>query len=199
MRPGRSVTSIGRRAGKRAPMDWRAAGDGPHFERAGGRVECRAARRACRSRSERIAASTIAVVSAAVTRPTGVFISGSSSGDADSSRVRRLMQADTRDRRERHRHGGLIDSTVSRHNEAERQRAERQRGRDGAVSPGRRNGRTAIRSRRAGRPHHWSKSLKTRTESPAVTRISATVAGKLRRFGQPKTAKSRQRLTLCPL
>src|SRR6267142_1654001 len=104
----------------------------------------------------KVAVSRIAAVSATVTSPTGVFTVLRSRCHAPRVVLGKRYQPKRRGlRRNRHRHGDLDRQHREGDDQAQRQRAEPQRGGDGVGQPGRSNGRRAsIKAGSAGRPYH---------------------------------------------
>src|SRR4051794_17991406 len=104
----------------------------------------------------KVTASRVAAASAAVTSPTGVFTMVRSRCHAPRVIFGKSYQSKRWElRRDRHRQGDLDRQHCEGDDEAQRQRAEPERGGDGVGQPGRSNGRGAsLEAGRAGRPYH---------------------------------------------
>ena len=102
--------------------------------------------------------------------------------------------------RNRHRHGDPGRQHRERDDQAERQRADRERGRDGVDQSGRSDWRgAAVKARRAGRPDHGRNPLKRGqiTRDPAISSDRRQYCG----GGPSNMAKMARQspLRLCPL
>jgi hypothetical protein len=103
------------------------------------------------------AASRIAIASAVVTSTTGAFIVDRSRCGSSPCRVKfRMARRNSSELRgNRHRYADLDRKHREGDDQAQRQRTDRERGRDGVDQSGRGNGRRmAFKAPRAGRPYH---------------------------------------------